>query len=80
MHRGFFYGQYAPCSFPQTGGRHNPEVIIRHYYREKSRIPTATRIAIGQYVAAGADQVNIALRAPFDLESLEKFSTLLHLS
>jgi F420-dependent oxidoreductase-like protein len=35
---------------------------------------------IGQYVEAGADQVNIALRAPFDLESLERFSSLLHLS
>jgi F420-dependent oxidoreductase-like protein len=34
---------------------------------------------IGQYVDAGADQVNLALRAPFDLESLERFSTMLHL-
>jgi F420-dependent oxidoreductase-like protein len=35
---------------------------------------------IGQYVEAGADQVNIALRAPFDLDSLERFSAALHLS
>ena len=35
---------------------------------------------IGQYVEAGADQVNIALRAPFDLESVERFSALLHLA
>lgn len=35
---------------------------------------------IGRYVDAGADQVNIALRAPFDLESLERFSAALHLS
>jgi F420-dependent oxidoreductase-like protein len=35
---------------------------------------------IGQYVEAGADQVNIALRAPFDLESLERFSSLLNLA
>ncbi|MBI4935149.1 MAG: TIGR03560 family F420-dependent LLM class oxidoreductase [Actinobacteria bacterium] len=35
---------------------------------------------IGQYVEAGADQVNIALRAPFDLESLERFSALLKLA
>ena len=35
---------------------------------------------IGQYVEAGADQVNLALRAPFDLESLEKFSAALHLA
>lgn len=35
---------------------------------------------IGQYVEAGADQVNIALRAPFDLESLERFSALLQLA
>ena len=35
---------------------------------------------IGSYVEAGADQVNIALRAPFDLESLARFADLLHLS
>ena len=35
---------------------------------------------IGNYVEAGADQVNIALRAPFDLESLARFAGLLHLS
>jgi F420-dependent oxidoreductase-like protein len=34
---------------------------------------------IGEYVAAGADQVNIALRAPFDLESLERFGAALDL-
>jgi alkanesulfonate monooxygenase SsuD/methylene tetrahydromethanopterin reductase-like flavin-dependent oxidoreductase (luciferase family) len=36
--------------------------------------------AIGRYVAAGADQVNIALRAPFDLDALQRFSEMLHLS
>ena len=35
---------------------------------------------IGEYVAAGADQVNIALRAPFDLSSLETLSTALGLA
>lgn len=35
---------------------------------------------IGQYVEAGAGQVNIALRAPFDLDSLAEFSETLHLS
>jgi F420-dependent oxidoreductase-like protein len=35
---------------------------------------------IGAYVAAGADQVNIALRAPFDLDSAERFSAALHLA
>ena len=35
---------------------------------------------IGQYVQGGADQVNIALRAPFDLESLERFSAALGLA
>jgi F420-dependent oxidoreductase-like protein len=35
---------------------------------------------IGQYVDAGANQVNLALRAPFDLDALERFSALLHLS
>ncbi len=35
---------------------------------------------IGQYVDAGADQVNIALRAPFDLEALERFAAALKLA
>lgn len=35
---------------------------------------------IGQYVAAGADQLNISLRAPFDVELLERFSAALHLA
>ena len=34
---------------------------------------------IGRYVEAGADQVNIALRAPFQLEPLERFAQALHL-
>lgn len=34
---------------------------------------------IGAYVAAGADQVNIALRAPFDLDSLERLGAALDL-
>ena len=29
---------------------------------------------IGEYVAAGADQVNLALRAPFDVDALTQFS------
>jgi F420-dependent oxidoreductase-like protein len=32
---------------------------------------------IGQYVDAGADQVNIALRAPFDTDALERLAPLL---
>ncbi len=35
---------------------------------------------IGQYVQAGADQVNIALRAPFDLDALERLSVALNLA
>ena len=35
---------------------------------------------IGRYVDAGADQVNIALRAPFDLEALHRLSEMLHLA
>ncbi len=35
---------------------------------------------IGQYVEAGADQVNIALRAPFDLDAIERLSVALKLS
>jgi len=37
-------------------------------------------VRIGQYVEAGADQVNIALRAPFNLEAIEQFSAALGLS
>ena len=36
--------------------------------------------SIGRYVEAGADQVNIALRAPFDVDALERFSGALKLS
>lgn len=35
---------------------------------------------IGQYVEAGADQVNIALRAPFDLDAIERLSVALELT
>ncbi|MEO6123178.1 MAG: TIGR03560 family F420-dependent LLM class oxidoreductase [Ilumatobacteraceae bacterium] len=35
---------------------------------------------IGQYVDAGADQVNIALRAPFDLDAIERLSVALALT
>lgn len=34
---------------------------------------------IGQYVDAGADQINLALRAPFDREALDRFSAALKL-
>lgn len=34
---------------------------------------------IGRYVDAGADQINLALRAPFDTEALERFSSALGL-
>lgn len=36
--------------------------------------------SIGRYIDAGADQVNIALRAPFDLDALERLSAALHLA
>ena len=29
---------------------------------------------VGEYVEAGADQVNLALRAPFDVDALERFA------
>ncbi len=35
---------------------------------------------IGQYVEAGADQLNLALRPPFDVDALERFSAALHLT
>ena len=34
---------------------------------------------IGEYVAAGANQVNLALRAPFDVDTLERFSAMMKL-
>ena len=34
---------------------------------------------IGEYVTAGADQVNLALRAPFDLDALQRFATAVEL-
>jgi F420-dependent oxidoreductase-like protein len=35
---------------------------------------------VGQYVDAGADQVNIATRAPFDADALERLAKALHIS
>lgn len=35
---------------------------------------------IGQYVEAGADQINLALRAPFDRDALDRFASALKLS
>jgi 2-methylisocitrate lyase-like PEP mutase family enzyme len=35
---------------------------------------------VGEYVTAGADQVNIALRAPFDVDALERFSAAMSLT
>ena len=35
---------------------------------------------IGEYVDAGADQVNLALRAPFDVDALEQFSASMQLA
>jgi alkanesulfonate monooxygenase SsuD/methylene tetrahydromethanopterin reductase-like flavin-dependent oxidoreductase (luciferase family) len=35
---------------------------------------------VGEYVDAGADQVNLALRAPFDVDALEQFATTMHLT
>ena len=29
---------------------------------------------LGEYAAAGADAVNLALRAPFDVESIDRFA------
>ena len=30
---------------------------------------------VGQYVDAGADQVNVAIRAPFDADGLARFTS-----
>lgn len=34
---------------------------------------------IGEYIAAGADQINLSVRAPFDVDSLERFSATMNL-
>jgi F420-dependent oxidoreductase-like protein len=57
------FGALAPMVRPGVLSGSDDEIIDR----------------IGQYVEAGADQVNIALRAPFDLDSLARFSTALGL-
>lgn len=58
------FGKIAPMVKPGVLSGSDEEMIDR----------------IGQYVEAGADQVNLALRAPFDLDSLERFSALLKLA
>ena len=40
---------------------------------------TRSWTASAQYVEAGADQVNLALRAPFDVDALDRFAAALHL-
>jgi F420-dependent oxidoreductase-like protein len=52
------FGAIADYVRPGVLGGGLPEVVDR----------------IGEYVAAGADQVNLALRAPFDLAALERFA------
>ena len=52
------FGAIADCVRPGVLGGSVDEVVDR----------------IGEYVAAGADQVNLALRAPFDLDALERFA------
>ena len=41
---------------------------------------TRSSTASAQYVEAGADQVNLALRAPFDVDALERFAAALQLT
>ncbi len=57
------FGNLAPAVRPGVLGGSPAEVVDR----------------IGQYVEAGADQVNLALRAPFDLASVEQFAAALSL-
>ncbi len=58
------YGALAPHVAPGVLGGSDDEIVDR----------------IGQYVTVGADQVNVVLRAPFDLDSLARFSAALHLA
>src|SRR3954462_4588239 len=55
------FGALAPAVAPGVRRGTDAEIVDR----------------IGEYVAAGADQVNIALRAPFDLDSLARFAAAL---
>jgi F420-dependent oxidoreductase-like protein len=57
------FGAIADFVRPGVLGGSVPEVVDR----------------IGEYVEAGADQVNLALRAPFDLDALERFALALNL-
>src|SRR5215218_2357418 len=58
------FGALAPRVRPGVLGGSVQEVVDR----------------VGEYVAAGADQVNLALRAPFDVDALEQFSEAMQLS
>jgi F420-dependent oxidoreductase-like protein len=58
------FGELAPFVRPGVLGGSEQEVVDR----------------IGQYVDAGAEQVNIALRAPFDVDALARFGAALGLS
>lgn len=55
---------------------------LANYVRNGCLTGTDERVLdrIGQYVEAGADQVNIALRAPFDLDAIERLSVALKLT
>jgi F420-dependent oxidoreductase-like protein len=55
---------------------------LANYVREGCLTGSDDRVLerIGEYVDAGADQVNIALRAPFDLDAIERLSVALGLS
>jgi F420-dependent oxidoreductase-like protein len=57
------FGQLAEYVRPGVLGGSDDEVLTR----------------IGEYVAAGADQVNIALRAPFDADALDRLAAALRL-
>jgi F420-dependent oxidoreductase-like protein len=58
------FGQLAEYVRPGVLGGSDDEVLTR----------------IGEYVEAGAQQVNIALRAPFDADALDRLAAALHLS
>jgi hypothetical protein len=46
----------------------------------RSAGPQAAGALIGRCVGPGAEQVSLALRAPFDAESLERLATALRLA
>ena len=76
------------CAAPSTWASHGRRRVSRrefgglaNYVRPGVLSGTEHEVIdrIGAYVTAGAEQVNLALRAPFDADELERFAAALEL-